>query len=116
MTDAEFDTLLPKHSYVFIDGAAPGKRIGLIKRGEDGYYETDFDNGNATDDIVRAAIDGINRRLGVSTAQATAMHVGSMCGWHVPGADPRSYTDAYTRYYILGEDPPDLSGENPGSA
>lgn len=50
----------------------------LIKRGVPGYWPTrpDFD------------VDGFNQRKGISAAQVEAMQIGSMFGWHVPGADP----------------------------
>ena len=32
-----------------------------------------------------------NEHLGVTEAQRHAMEVGSMCGWNVPGADPKRY-------------------------
>ena len=35
----------------------------------------------------------INREIGVTPAQAEAMKVGSMFGWNVPGADPKSYDE-----------------------
>ena len=37
------------------------------------------------------ASNEMNRELGVTPAQAKAMQVGSMFGWNVPGADPKSY-------------------------
>jgi hypothetical protein len=93
MTDLEFETLLPKHSYVFIDGAEPGKRIGLVKRGERGYYLTDCDNPRYDDAFVMDIVTKLNERADVSPDQANAMHIGSLCGWNVPGADPRRYAD-----------------------
>ncbi len=33
-------------------------------------------------------IDEANKMIGVTTEQSQAMQVGSMFGWHVPGADP----------------------------
>lgn len=79
---------LPELCYVHIWGAAPGGRIGIIKRGEMGYYQTDFDSKTASQDIVEKVVSDLNRRLGVAKKQAMAMQIGSMRGWHVPGADP----------------------------
>jgi hypothetical protein len=35
----------------------------------------------------------MNRELGVTRQQMEAMKVGSMFGWDVPGADPKSYDE-----------------------
>ena len=60
-----------------------------IKRGERGYYLSDW----STDDRKKNAelADFNNEKLGVTSAQRRAMEVGSMHGWDIPGADPKSY-------------------------
>lgn len=79
---------IPELCYVFIHSAKPGKRIGIIKRGESGYYPTDFDSPTTPTELAIMAVEHFNKKLGVSPAHAEAMHVGSMFGWHVPGAQP----------------------------
>ena len=60
-----------------------------IKRGESGYYPSDWD----TDDPVqnKELADYNNERLGVTQAQRLAMEAGSMHGWTCPAADPKTY-------------------------
>ena len=63
----------------------------IIKKGESGYYRTDIDMGDKTENRVLA--DEYNIKLGVSKAQEQAMSAGSMFGWAVPAADPKNYDD-----------------------
>lgn len=49
-----------------------------IIRGEPGYCHI----------YTKATAEQLNKSLGVTPAQAEAMLIGSMCGWHVPGANP----------------------------
>ena len=63
--------------------------LACIKRGEMGYYPSDWDMHDRARNEELAADQ--NERLGVSDAQRRAMEVGSMCGWNVPGADPKRY-------------------------
>ena len=60
-----------------------------IKRGETGYYPSDWDAGDKERNVELA--DQLNEELGVTMQQRKAMEVGSMCGWDVPGADPAEY-------------------------
>ena len=60
-----------------------------IKRGESGYYPSDWNTEDAQEN--RELADICNAKLGVSMAQWLAMETGSMHGWHVPGADPKAY-------------------------
>jgi hypothetical protein len=59
--------------------------IIIIRRGVSGYYLTDY--GKGTD----AVVDTLNARQGVTKAQREAMEAGSMFGWHVPAADPKTW-------------------------
>ena len=72
---------LPEMSMVWIDTDRIG---GLVHRGVPGY--TPFPSITSEADVA-----AFNERHGVTEAQAEAMHVGSMFGWHIPGADPDQY-------------------------
>lgn len=79
---------LPERCYVFIQTSP---NIGIVVKGESGYYRTEITA--PTRDERRAMVDELNEKLGVTKAQAEAMKSGSMFGWHVPLADPRSYDE-----------------------
>ena len=61
----------------------------IIKHGESGYYRCEY----STEDKAfnREFANSRNAKLGVSKAQVEAMLAGSMYGWDVPAADPKSY-------------------------
>ena len=71
-----------------------------IKRGETGYYPSDWDTGDKEQNVELA--DQLNEKLGVTMWQRKAMEVGSMCGWDVPGADPAKYVEDYDSQQIGG--------------
>ena len=66
-----------------------------IKRGETGYYPSEWDTGDKERNVELA--DELNKNLGVSPIQRQAMEVGSMAGWDVPGADPAKYQENYPK-------------------
>lgn len=61
----------------------------IIKHGESGYHRSEY----STEDKAfnREFANDRNANLGVSKAQVEAMLAGSMYGWDVPAADPKSY-------------------------
>jgi hypothetical protein len=77
----------PEICYIVIETNAPGERIGLVKRGEKGFYPTDYDRDSAAIGIVREFVAHMNDKLGVDALEARAMACGSMFGWNVPAAN-----------------------------
>ena len=77
---------LPELCFSVLPGT--GKLI-CIKRGESGYYPSDWETGNAEKN--RETADYANEQLGITKAQELAMLHGSMAGWNTLGADPKSY-------------------------
>ena len=63
----------------------------IIKHGDSGYYRCEY----STEDKAfnREFANDRNAKLGVSKAQVEAMLAGSMYGWDVPAADPKSYDE-----------------------
>lgn len=78
---------LPESCYVYL----PTEHcIGIVKKGEEGYYRTDFGvlpSREQNEELV----DELNTEGKVSKAQAAAMKAGSMFGWHTKAADPANY-------------------------
>lgn len=82
---------LPPLCYTRVFGNEPGRRMGIIKRGESGYYHCDYDRPEYSDQTITGYVKEMNDRLGVTEAQAEAMSVGSMFGWDCPGARPEKW-------------------------
>jgi hypothetical protein len=54
--------------------------VVLVKRGETGYWPNN----------TGRSLEDFNALFNVSPQQAEAMKIGSIMGWHVPGADPEN--------------------------
>ncbi len=78
---------MPNVCYVVIPGAAQGKRIGIVRLNESGYYLTDYDYYD-TEEQCKEHVELLNKSLGVSPKVAQSMLEGSMFGWDCPCAQP----------------------------
>lgn len=76
---------LPEYCYV-VTAAHPGRRIGMVRLNESGYYPTSLDDPYDTEEQVQARVTALNERSGVTPGQAERMQTGSMFGWDTPGA------------------------------
>lgn len=79
-------TALPERCFVYVQST---NEIGIIKKGESGYYRTDITVNNSKDG--NEMTNELNEKLGVTKAQAEAMKAGSMFGWETLAADPKNY-------------------------
>ena len=84
--DPHFSERLPDMCYSTLPS---GGTLILLKRGESGYFQTDW-NQNDLEKNRRLA-DYFNQKRGISKAQEEAMSFGSLFGWDKPGADPKTY-------------------------
>ena len=71
--------------WVVIPGAAKGKRIGIVKVGEKGYYLTDYDTHN-TEDEALAHVRLMNEARNIPYEVEQSALEGSMFGWDCPAA------------------------------
>lgn len=76
---------LPALCYVVRACNSPGSRIVAVRVGELGFVPTRFDCEEFALHEVRAVVDRLNARLGVTPTQKEAMLAGAVNGWHVLG-------------------------------
>ena len=89
--------------YVYIQTK---NEVGIVRRGETGYYKTDLAQCNNIKSISQgiAFVDELNEKLGLTKGEVHAMEAGSMFGWDVPAADPSRWNDDGTVKKWEGED------------
>ncbi len=79
---------LPDDCLVYIEST---NEIGLIKKGVEGYFQTDYTVADAEENKQNVIM--LNKSRKVTPAQYEAMKAGSMFGWAVPAADPKNYDE-----------------------
>ena len=84
--DPHFSERLPDMCYSTLPSGGP---LILLKRGESGYFQTDWNQNDLEKN--RHLADYFNQKRGISKAQEEAMSFGSLFGWDKPGADPKTY-------------------------
>jgi hypothetical protein len=84
--DPHFSERLPDMCYSTLP--SDGSLI-LLKRGESGYFQTDWNQSDPARN--RLVADHLNQKRGICKAQEEAMSVGSLFGWDKPGADLKVY-------------------------
>lgn len=80
---------LPESCFVYLPTE---HAIGLVKKGEDGWYRTDIPC-EPTLEENKALVEKLNADKRVSKAQVAAMSAGSMFGWDTKAADPANYNE-----------------------
>ena len=88
MTVIPLRSSLPEQCFTTLPSSG---EIILVKKGEQGYYKTDFPNENP--DMNREIVSEHNQRSGITKAQEAAMLAGSLYGWDTPAADPKNHLE-----------------------
>lgn len=71
--------------YTVVLGKMAGENIGIIKEGEKGYYQTNYDFG--VGEIAQNAVRILNENRDISKEVQMAMEIGSMVGFDSPACD-----------------------------
>lgn len=79
---------LPRISWAELDSS---HEVVAICYGESGYHKWEPEGCIAM--TSTEIVDNLNRKAGISKAQAAAMKAGSLFGWHCPASDPRNYDE-----------------------
>lgn len=77
-----------QYCYGHVRGQRPGKRVGIIKYLDSGYYPTNLDICSEISNDVDSHIDVLNAELGIFPEVREGMEAGSMFGWRCPAAIP----------------------------
>lgn len=77
---------LPRVAWAELDSS---HEVVAVCYGESGYHKWEPEGFVAM--TPTEIVDALNKKAGVSKAQAAAMKAGSLFGWHCPAADPRNY-------------------------
>jgi len=77
---------LPYHCFYF---NPVENEVVVLKKNKSGFYP--IQGGMDGMDHSKETADALNGKMGIHPAQREAMVVGSMFGWHVPGADPETH-------------------------
>ena len=80
----------PRHPKLCLSVEPSSGDLICIKRGLTGFYASEWNRPGEREHNQNTA-DVMNRRWGVSAEQEQAMLAGSIFGWDVPAAEPRSY-------------------------
>lgn len=79
---------LPDDCFVYLEST---NEIALIKKGFEGYFQTDYAVADAEENKNNVIL--LNKSRKITPAQYEAMKAGSMFGWTVPAADPKNYDE-----------------------
>jgi hypothetical protein len=77
-----------KEVLVVVPGARPGKRIGLVRYNDSGYYETAYDHPSYSEEQAAQEVRRVNAELGLPEKVIDSMESASMFGWHTKAAQP----------------------------
>lgn len=85
----------PRRIVVDLQGMACKSRYGLVDPGEPGYQPLyGRDDWDIKD--LDALVVQVHKTRAPTPEEREAALIGSLCGWHVPGADPTMYETKVT--------------------